>query len=120
MTGEAKLRLSVDLESTHVELTFTGRMDAEETRKLNEEVDFATRGNLPVLLDLCGVTFMESYGIALVVRVAKNVMGRGVPFVVAVGTGPVARLFGIARLDKVLIIAFNREAARQVLGLPPE
>lgn len=119
MTSESTLQLRVNLEPTHVELTFTGRMDADEARRLAEEAEFATRGSLPVLLDLTGVSFMESYGIALVVRLAKSVMARGIPFAVAVGTGPVARLFGIARLDKVFIIAFNRAAAREVLGLPP-
>jgi anti-anti-sigma factor len=118
MADETKLQFRVCLQPTHVELDFIGRMDADEIRRVEEDVDLATNGSLPTIVDLCALTFMESLGIALIVRMAKKAMAKKVPFIVAVGTGPVAKLFGIARLDKVLTIAFSREAARQVMGLP--
>ncbi len=113
------LDFRVQLESDHVTLSFSGRMEADEVRKIEHDVEFAISGPVPVIIDLRGLLFMESLGVALIVRTAKTLMASQIPLAVVLGTGSVARLFGMARLDKVLIIAFTLDDARAAIGLSP-
>lgn len=95
---------------------FDGRMDAEGTRAISEEFDRLTSGSAPVLVDLSRVGFMESLGVALLVRLAKRL--RDVRSTVAVvPSQSVARILGSARLDRILKVAFTEEDALVMLGV---
>jgi anti-anti-sigma factor len=100
-------------------VTLSGRMDAEGVREVQPDFDAATGGTLPVLVDLSGVAFMDSLGIALLVRLAKRLRERSVPVAVIPGPGPVARLLGLARVDRILNVVFTRDDAWPVLGVEP-
>lgn len=115
---ETGLTLTHDASPKLLSLKLTGRMDAENVRHVSDEFDRLTGGaQVPVLVDLADVTFMESLGVALLVRLAKRQRERRLGVAVLPGSGPVARILGIARLDRVLNVAFTREAGLQALGL---
>jgi anti-anti-sigma factor len=94
-------------------------MDAEGVREIQDRFDAASDGSVPILVDLSGITFMDSLGVALLVRLAKRLKSFSVPMAVIPGPGPVARILGLARIDKILNVVFTREDAWTVLRLSP-
>lgn len=110
--AERGLDLASEVRANYVLVRLSGRMDAEGVREISEEFDRATGNSLPVLVDLTGVTFIESLGVALLVKLAKQLRKMDLAVAVIPG-GPVARILGIARLDRVLNVVFTREDAEQ-------
>jgi anti-anti-sigma factor len=56
----------------------------------------ASGGCASVVLDLTGVSFMDSSGLRGVLRCRQNARAHAVPFKLAVADGPVARLLKLA------------------------
>ena len=83
-----------------------------------ESVDSLSISACPSLVDLSGVTVMDSLGFAMLVRLAKRNRRLGLPVVVVLGNTTVARLVGLARLDRILWVSITRATARAALGLP--
>lgn len=111
------LTLSVKESPAHVEVSVLGRMDAEAVRQITEEFDRATFVHRPVIVDLTGVTFLESLGVALIVRLAKRLKEEKLPMAVIPGNGgSVGRILTIARLDRILNVVPSLEAARRAVG----
>lgn len=54
-----------------------------------------------VLLDLRGVTFMDSTAISTLVAARRFIAGRGGELTLVYGDGPVARVLGLTKLDTV-------------------
>lgn len=115
--NEPALRIKTFPNERYVIVAFEGRMDAEGVREVTAPFDLVTDVDLPIAIDLSAVTFLESLGIAMLVRLAKRQKERGLEVAVIPGPGPIARILGIARLDRVLIVAFTREQALQELGV---
>ena len=113
------LRLSVERVDGAVVLELSGRMDAEGVREIQERFETAADGHAPVLIDLSGIAFMDSLGIALLVRLAKRLRSSSTPVAVIPGPGPVARLLGLARIDRILNVVFTRNDAWGILRGPP-
>lgn len=111
----SRLRLDITTDDGVVVLELAGRMDAEGVREVQERFDAAVTGDGPALVDLSGVGFMDSLGIALLVRLAKRLRTHGVQVAVIPGPGPVARLLGLARVDRILNVVFTREDAWDIL-----
>jgi len=102
-----------------VVLELSGRLDATAVRQIQTRFDEATGTSVPVLVDLSSVSFMDSLGVALLVRTANRLRAAGLPMAVIPGAGPVARMLGIARVDRILNVVFTREDAWVVLGASP-
>jgi anti-anti-sigma factor len=98
-------------------LLFAGKMHDEDVRGVTGDVDRLTAVAVPILMDLSGVTHMDSMGVALLVRIARRQQEKSLPVAVIPGPGPVARLLGVARLDRVLNVVFDRAEAFRVLGI---
>ena len=119
LTGPPRLQLNVTESDGAVVLELAGRMDAEGVREVQARFDSAVTGAQPVLIDLSGVGFMDSLGIALLVRLAKRLRSHAVPVAVIPGPGPVARLLGLARVDRILNVVFTRADAWGILKKSP-
>jgi anti-sigma B factor antagonist len=113
------LQLTVDRTDGAVVLQLSGRMDAEGVREIQDRFESAADGTAPILIDLSGVAFMDSLGIALLVRLAKRLRRHAVPVAVIPGPGPVARLLGLARVDRILNVVFTRDDAWGILKATP-
>lgn len=100
-----------------VSVKFVGRMDAEGVRQITEAFEKVTSNPAPVLVDLSEVSFLESLGVAILVRLAKRLRDEKRSVAVIPGAGPVARILGVARLDKVLNVVFTHDVALEVLGV---
>ncbi len=102
-----------------VVVAISGRLDAEGVRSIGDRFDALTGEGRPVVVDLTGVTSMDSLGVALLVRLAKRLRDAKASVAVIPGAGPVARLLGLARVDRILNVAFTMEAARRAIGVDP-
>ena len=67
-----------------------------------------------VVLDLAGVTFIDSSGINALVQAARAIEGRGGTAALAAPGSAARRVFEIARVGQVVRVAPNREEALSV------
>jgi anti-anti-sigma factor len=111
------LRVAAEETPALLVLRFAGKMRDEAVRGITAEVDRLAAVTVPILMDLSGVTHMDSMGVALLVRVARSHQEKNLPVAVIPGPGPVARLLGVARLDRVLNVVFSRTEALQLFGV---
>ncbi|EWC59059.1 Anti-sigma F factor antagonist (spoIIAA-2) [Actinokineospora spheciospongiae] len=65
----------------------------------------------PVVLDLSGVGFLASAGLALLVEYHRTLLDRGAALRVVSNGGPVLRAIQVSSLDKVLTVYPSAEAA---------
>ena len=106
--------LTVDLDSSgEVELVkVTGEIDIGSAPRLisclNEAVGECER---PVVVDLSGVEFMDSTGLALLLNAHRRLSRREKGFAVVCADGPVHRVFTITDMLEVLQVRPDRESA---------
>ncbi len=118
MTHEsAALRMATETGPDAVVIEISGRMDAEGVRVIAPGFDHLHEAALPVIVDLTAVSAIDSLGVALLVRLAKSLRDAGTSMAVIPGDGRVARVLGLARVDRILNVVLTREAARRTLGL---
>ena len=114
--GEPAVTLSAPPSVGCVVVAIGGRLDAEGVRAIGDRFDALTGTGQPVIVDLTEVYSMDSLGVALLVRLAKRLRDAKHSVAVIPGAGPVARLLGLARVDRILNVAFSMEAARKAVG----
>jgi anti-sigma B factor antagonist len=64
-----------------------------------------------VVIDLCGVTFIDSVGVSTLVNALRRLTRQNRGMAIACVPGPVLRIFEIARLNGTFRICESREAA---------
>jgi anti-sigma B factor antagonist len=91
----------------------SGELDAATAAEVRYLVDQALHaGKRRVIVDLSGVTYMETVALAALLDANARVSSKGAAlFVVIPGDSRVRLLFSITRLDKVLRLLETREAA---------
>jgi anti-sigma B factor antagonist len=105
------------------------RADGYELPAVTGEIDIATSPRLiaalneagtdssdSVVVDLAGVEFMDSTGLALLVRAHPRLRGRGRGFAVVCPDGPVRRIFELTDMVETLHVRPTREAALSAAG----
>jgi anti-sigma B factor antagonist len=101
------------------------RSDGYELLAVEGEIDIATAPRMiaalnaalaeiatPLIVDLSGVVFMDSTGLALLINARRRVVRRGQGFAIVCPHGPVARVFEIADMVESLRVFPDRESAR--------
>ena len=97
-------------------IAFSGEMDLAASTDMSAAIEHALTLGLPVLVDLCDVSFMDSTGLSLVLRARALAEMRGLSFAVSCTPAGVAeRLFGIVGLAETLSLHGSRSAARSAL-----
>ena len=76
--------------------------------------DLAGSGG-PLLLDLSRIEFIDSTGVGHLVRLNKQLRGRGRPLVLVAPSKPVRNALALMRLEEVFCIAADPEAARSAV-----
>jgi anti-anti-sigma factor len=68
---------------------------------------------LPLVVDLSSVDFMDSTGLALLMNAHRRVRRRGQGFAIVCPGGPIARVFEIADMVESLHVCPDRASARR-------
>ena len=106
-------------------------MDGYELLSVEGELDIATAPrmitalneafaelNLPLVVDLSSVGFMDSTGLALLMNAHRRVKRRGQRFAIVCPRGPVSRVFEIADMVDSLHVFPDRASAQRAATKP--
>ena len=86
-----------------VKLVLRGELDLSTAAKVEEELRRAESAEPPVLvMDLAGLTFLDSTGLRLIVTADRRARDQGRRLAVVKGPDTVQRVFSITRLDEHL------------------
>ena len=89
--------------ATHVKLS--GDLDLSTAKRAEEAIEQAERSGHPtVVVDLRGLSFMDSTGLRVIVSADKRARRSNKRVVIVQGPAPVRRVFEITRLDERLDI----------------
>lgn len=102
---------SVEQDDKAVVVTLDGEVDLQHSPTLRRVLLKAVENDLPVLVNLEKVAYIDSSGIASLVEALQTARGRGIDLVLVSVSDAVARVLKLARLDKVFKIAADRAAA---------
>ncbi len=99
-------------------LSVTGELDiATAPRMLSALNEALADVAVPLIVDLSGVVFMDSTGLALLINARRRVRRRGQGFAIVCPGGPISRVFEIADMVESLRVCPDRESARRAAGL---
>lgn len=91
-------------QNDRVIVSLTGEVDLENSPKARKILLEAVETGNPVVVDLAGVTYMDSSGIASLVEAFQRAKKKNLKFVLACVNPAVLRVLNLARLDKVFTI----------------
>jgi anti-sigma B factor antagonist len=98
-------------------LAVKGEIDIATSPRLIASLnDAVTDSSHSVVVDLAAVEFMDSTGLALLVRAHRRLRGRGRGFAVVCPDGHVRRIFELTDMLETLRVSPSREAAISALG----
>jgi anti-sigma B factor antagonist len=96
-------RLEVVREPEHTLLRVTGELDLETAPQMLAAVEpYLSAGSEPIVIDLGGLAFIDSSGLSAMVRVNQRMTAAKRPFSIVAPAPPVAKVFEITGLDKML------------------
>jgi anti-sigma B factor antagonist len=98
-------------------LTVTGQLDFALCLMLAPEFDRAmSYPARAIVIDLEGVSLVDSSGIALLINASRSLDNAGREFAIACPRGPQRRVFELTALDRQLPMHDTREAALAAVG----
>ena len=95
---------SVREEGGAVIAAFSGEVDLEHSPKAREVLLSCVEQAQKVLVDLSGVSYIDSSGVASLVEAFQRAKKSGVEFALVSVNAPARRVLELARLDKVFTI----------------
>jgi anti-sigma B factor antagonist len=99
-------------------LTITGELDFALCIRLTPEVNAALRSPArAIVIDLEGVSLVDSSGIALLLNAYRSLDHAGRKLAIACPMGPQRRAFELTALDRQLPMHETREAALAAVGI---
>ncbi|GAA1132900.1 STAS domain-containing protein [Nocardioides aquiterrae] len=107
------LELSVEAGEASCVLRLSGELDVYTTARLRAALtqQLVDEGRVHVVVDLTGVTFLDSSGLGTLVRAQRQARGLRGSFAVVCGEGPVLRVMSLTGLTHVLRVHDTLEAA---------
>ena len=91
-------------EGEHAVVSFQGELDLACLRQARDAILAQLQANRPVLVDLSGVEYIDSSGVACLVEGYQQAQARGLGFGLVSVSEPVMRVLELARLTGVLPI----------------
>jgi anti-sigma B factor antagonist len=93
-----------------------GEIDLSTVAALRRELDTAREEGVPVTLDLSGITFIDSTGLALLLEASRSSATSDWAFFVVRCSPAVERLIEVSGAADLLMLADPRRAATAALG----
>ena len=93
-----------------------GELDLASAPSLRDELNDLVRAGSPVVVDLDGVSFMDSTGLSVMVAGFSRFKERGLDFVLSRPQAQVLRVLEISGLDRVLTICDSENDALERLA----
>jgi anti-sigma B factor antagonist len=107
--------VDVALDGAIAVVVAAGELDAFAAPDVSAELQ-SVRERSGVVVDLSGVSFMDSTILGLIVRATRELSETDARMLIVLPAGPARRIFEITALDSVLPIAESREGAIRDLG----
>ncbi|MCL2215485.1 MAG: anti-sigma F factor antagonist [Defluviitaleaceae bacterium] len=110
--------LQIDIQNRVLVANLSGEMDHHQTERMRAQIDaaFEKSSCRHILLNMAEITFMDSSGIGLIIGRYKNAEKRGGKLALAEMSDPIARLFEISGLAKIVLKTVTVTDALLVLG----
>jgi anti-sigma B factor antagonist len=89
----------------------SGELDLASVPELRAALEIAAASGAPVVLDVSGVTFIDSTALGALLRANDELASGGPGMVTICPSGPVRRLLALTRLEDRLTFAPDRESA---------
>ncbi len=105
--------LSIVEEGEIVVFTLQGDIDLEHSSRMRQNLLDILGDVRAVIVDLAGVTMIDSSGIASLLEGFQEARKKGKDFILAAPGDPVMRVLKLARLDTVFQIADDVTAAKE-------
>ena len=99
-------------EGKAIVVAFEGDVDLSVTGRAQSP----SRKGRPVIVDMAGVSYIDSSGVASLVESLQAARKAGCEFALAAVSEPALRVLHLARLDTVFTIHESREAALAEIG----
>lgn len=110
------MELSIVEEGEIAVITLKGDIDLEHSARMRQNL-LDTLGNFrAVIVDLAGVTMIDSSGVASLLEGFQEARKKGKDFILAAPGEPVMRVLTLARLDMVFQVADDVTAAKQAVS----
>lgn len=105
-----QLRIDETTENGCVVLSVHGEIDLASAPSLESRVESLDHGT-PVVVDLSGVTFIDSTGLRVLISANEAANEAGGRFHIVASEGPVTKLFAITGVDEWLNVHDTRDSA---------
>ena len=109
---EREFEVHVRAEPRGTVLTISGELDVASSQELEHELARLHEVSL-VVIDLRGLTFVDSTGLGVLVRAHQRAQERGCRLALVRGNGQVTRLLNLTGLDEQLLMG---DSAEQLLA----
>jgi anti-anti-sigma factor len=100
----ARLLVTVNAEGGDHVLLVQGEVDMESAPRLLDEIQHGLKRGARTVVDLAGVAYIDSSGIAVLVQGLKTAMKRGTEFVLRAPSAQVAAVLKLAQLQQLFRI----------------
>lgn len=103
-------------ESKATIFTFSGDMDLQHSPTARRVLLAGLERNLPILVDLSKVDYIDSSGIASLVETLQGAKKKGIDFALVAVSEPAMRVLKLARLDQVFTLYGSMAEALAAAG----
>lgn len=110
------MELSIVEDGEIAVVTLKGEIDLEHSSRMRQNLLDALGNFRAVIVDLAGVTMIDSSGIAGLLEGFQEARKKGKDFILAAPGDPVTRVLTLARLDTVFEIADDVTAAKEAVS----
>jgi anti-sigma B factor antagonist len=112
MPAETSFDIGIESGPGHTLVTVTGEVDVFTSPRLRQVLfDPVLCSHPRTIVDLQGVTFMDSTGVGTLVAARRWATSRDATVALVCSSGPALRLLGLVGLDKVFEVHDSVEAA---------
>jgi anti-sigma B factor antagonist len=98
---QSRLRVWVEDSPARVQIRVAGEHDLATVPQLRQVVDAHARGGQTMVIDLREIEFIDSMGLAALVRARHRAIARGAKLELVAAAEPVHKVFTLTHLDRV-------------------